>query len=98
MVRAEPLRLKESGVKEVVSKVLLPLWNSYNFFHQQSTLYEKTTGELFVAFTLTGTTNNIMDQWILADCQSMLRFIDEEMRGEYISMAGLIPGFPTYCI
>ena len=29
VVRAEPLRFKESGVKEVVAKVLLPLWNSY---------------------------------------------------------------------
>ena len=29
VVRAEPLRFKEAGVKEVVAKVLLPLWNSY---------------------------------------------------------------------
>lgn len=24
-----------------------------------------------------------MDRWILADCQSLLRFMDEEMRGKH---------------
>ncbi|ROW15203.1 hypothetical protein VPNG_03056 [Cytospora leucostoma] len=83
VVRAEPLRFKESGVKEVVTKVLLPLWNSYRFFHEQAVLFKKNTGEDFVASTLpaAGNISNIMDRWILADCQSMLRFIDQEMRG-----------------
>ena len=41
VVRAEPLRFKESGVKEVVAKVLLPLWNSYKFFEGQVALLKK---------------------------------------------------------
>ncbi|KAL7623498.1 hypothetical protein AAE478_007181 [Parahypoxylon ruwenzoriense] len=79
VVRGEPLRFKESGVKEVVAKVLLPLWNSYRFFYEQAVLFKKTTGNEFVA-QLPETTN-VMDRWILADCQSMLQFIDQEMAG-----------------
>lgn len=85
VVRAEPLRFKESGVREVVSKVLLPLWNSYRFFYEQAMLYKKTTGQSFLAEPLPAAAimRNIMDRWILADAQSMLRFIDEEMRCKY---------------
>jgi isoleucyl-tRNA synthetase len=84
VVKAESIRFKESGVKEVVSKVLLPLWNSYRFFFEQATLYAKTTGSDFVAqFPCAGEgLSNVMDRWILADCQSLLRFMDEEMRCE----------------
>lgn len=82
VVRGEPLRFKESGVKEVVAKVLLPLWNSYRFFYEQAVLYKKTTGNDFVAHL--PETTNVMDRWILADCQSMLQFIDQEMSGKYI--------------
>jgi isoleucyl-tRNA synthetase len=84
VIRAESIRFKESGVKEVVSKVLLPLWNSYRFFSEQAALYKKNTGKDFVAKALSAETvlGNVMDQWILADCQSLLRFIDEEMKGK----------------
>lgn len=83
VVRAESIRFKESGVKEVVSRVLLPLWNSYRFFSEQATLYKKTTGNDFSAQLIfsEGEFRNVMDRWILADCQSLLRFMDEEMRG-----------------
>lgn len=84
VVRAEPLRFKESGVKEVVSSVLLPLWNSYRFFSEQTVLYKLSTGRGFVAeypFQSKKLTND-MDKWILADCQSLLRFMDEEMLGK----------------
>lgn len=40
VVRAESMRFKESGVKEIVARVLLPLWNSYRFFHEQTLLYK----------------------------------------------------------
>lgn len=86
VVRAEPLRFKESGVKEVVAKVLLPLWNSYKFFEGQATLYKKTEGEDFLYDPSSGAQSvNVMDRWILASCQSLLAFIDEEMAGELTS-------------
>lgn len=38
VLRAETLKFKEEGVKEVVSKVLLPWWNSYKFWEGQVAL------------------------------------------------------------
>lgn len=81
-VRAEPVRFQESGVKEVVTKVLLPLWNSYRFFSEQAILYKKNTGHDFVGQLGVAQSNNIMDKWILANCQSLLRFINQEMMGK----------------
>lgn len=84
VVRAEPLRFKEAEVKEVVTKVLLPLWNSYKFFSEQVALLKKTEN---ISFTFDPTLRiaedgNVMDRWILADCQSLLAFVEQEMAGK----------------
>ncbi|CAN9296691.1 unnamed protein product [Alternaria alternata] len=80
VVRAETLRFKEAGVKEIVSKVLLPLWNSYQFFEQQVSLLKKVAELDFVFDPEAGKTNkNVLDRWILASCQSLLKFVNEEM-------------------
>ncbi|GAD96571.1 isoleucyl-tRNA synthetase, cytoplasmic [Paecilomyces variotii No. 5] len=82
VVRAEPLRFKESGVKEIVAKVLLPLWNSYKFFEGQAALFKKVEGVDFMFDPKAEATNtNVMDRWILASCQSLLKFVNEEMAG-----------------
>ncbi|PWY66423.1 isoleucyl-tRNA synthetase,cytoplasmic [Aspergillus heteromorphus CBS 117.55] len=82
VVRAEPLRFKESGVKEIIAKVLLPLWNSYKFFEGQAALFKKTQGYEFAWDPKAEATNtNVMDRWILASCQSLLKFVNEEMAG-----------------
>ncbi|KAI9834050.1 MAG: hypothetical protein M1819_003335 [Sarea resinae] len=78
VVRAEPLRFKESGVREVVAKVLLPLWNSYKFFEGQVALLKKESDVDFV-FDPDMQYENIMDRWILASCQSLLEFVNQEM-------------------
>ncbi|KAF2738861.1 hypothetical protein EJ04DRAFT_458947 [Polyplosphaeria fusca] len=80
VVRAETLRFKEAGVKEIVSKVLLPLWNSYQFFDQQVALLKKVADLHFVFDPAAEKTNtNVLDRWILASCQSLLKFVNEEM-------------------
>lgn len=82
VVRAEPLRFKESGVKEVVQKVLLPLWNSYKFFEGQVALLKKVENIDYVFDPKMESTNeNVMDKWILASCQSLLQFVNQEMSG-----------------
>ncbi|KAL9106896.1 MAG: hypothetical protein Q9227_008144 [Pyrenula ochraceoflavens] len=82
VVRAETLRFKESGVKEIVGKVLLPLWNSYKFFEGQVALLEKLEGIKY-NFDSDGLkiNTNVMDRWILANCQSLLKFVNQEMAG-----------------
>lgn len=80
VVRAEPLRFKEAGVKDVVAKVLLPLWNSYKFFEGQVQLLKKDEGIDYVFDPSSESTNtNVMDRWILANTQSLLKFVNEEM-------------------
>ncbi|KAK3344458.1 tRNA synthetases class I-domain-containing protein [Lasiosphaeria hispida] len=81
VVRAEPLRFKEPGVKEVVAKVLLPLWNSYKFFEGQITLLKKVENVGYIFDPNAEPENtNVMDKWILASCQSLLKFVNEEMK------------------
>ena len=80
VVRAETLRFKESGVKEIVTKVLLPFWNCYKFFRDQVTLLKKVEDIDFMFDPKAGSRNeNVMDRWILASCQSLLKFVNEEM-------------------
>lgn len=80
VVRAEPLRFSEQGVKQVVSSVILPLWNSFNFLDQQMTLWKKTEGSDFTFDPAIQKNNtNVMDKWILASTQSLLQFVNQEM-------------------
>jgi isoleucyl-tRNA synthetase len=84
VVRAEPLRFSEAGVKDVVAKVLLPLWNSYKFFEGQVALLKKVEDVNYMWDPHMEEFNtNVMDKWILASCQSLLKFVNEEMAGEY---------------
>ncbi|GMG33619.1 unnamed protein product [Ambrosiozyma monospora] len=78
VLRAETLKFKEEGVKEVVSKVLLPWWNSYKFLEGQIALLKKLEG-IDYKFDPKFTTDNVMDKWLLASLQSLIKFIDVEM-------------------
>lgn len=90
VVRAEPLRFKESGVREVVQKVLLPLWNSYNFFAAQVALLKKVEDVDYMWDTAMEATNtNVMDKWILASCQSLLEYVNQEMNGKQVFLPSL---------
>ncbi|KAL6854967.1 isoleucine--tRNA ligase [Amphichorda felina] len=81
VVRAEPLRFKETGVKEVVQKVLLPLWNSYKFFDGQVALLKKMEGVDYMWDPdMESSNTNVMDRWVLASCQSLLEFVNNEMK------------------
>ena len=82
VVRGEPLRFSEGGVKQIVSSVLLPLWNSYNFFAQQAALLKKNTGKDFIYEPdMLKSNENVMDRWILAATQSLLQYVNQEMEG-----------------
>jgi len=83
VVRAEPLRFKEAGVKDVVARVLLPLWNSYKFFEGQVSLLKKVEDVDYIFKPeMEAENENVMDKWILASCQSLLKFVNEEMSGQ----------------
>ena len=80
VVRAEPLRFKESGVKDIVARCLLPLWNSYRFFQDQVLLVKKMEKVEFMWDPeAEKESTNIMDRWILANIQSLFKFVNEEL-------------------
>lgn len=82
VVRGEPLKFKEEGVKAIVSKVLLPLWNSYKFFADQVALLKKSNNvDFFFDDSPEHVNENVFDRWILASTQSLLEFVNKEMAG-----------------
>lgn len=78
VLKAETLKFKEEGVKEVVTKVLLPWWNSYKFLEGQIALLKKTS-EIDFKYDPSVQSDNVMDRWILASMQSLVQHIHEEM-------------------
>ncbi|KAI9354356.1 tRNA synthetases class I-domain-containing protein [Zopfochytrium polystomum] len=80
LVRAEPLRFQENGLKALVASVFLPWFNSYRFFFAQLSLLKKEHDFDFVCSPEdTWVPENVMDKWILASTQSLIMFTRDEM-------------------
>jgi isoleucyl-tRNA synthetase len=79
IVRGDNLRFREEGVREVISRVLLPWLNSFRFFLGQVALLKKAAGHEFRYHAHAPLSNNVMDRWILARCQSLIKLVKEEM-------------------
>lgn len=80
VLRAETLKFREEGVKEVIATVLLPWYNSFNFLKDLVDLYKKDQGVDF-EYNSQLISHNVFDKWILASLQSLIKFIHEEMQG-----------------
>ena len=82
VVRAEPLRFSEAGVREVVRTVMLPLWNAYSFF----TTYAAADGlcAADLAAAPAPAERPEIDRWILSMLQSLVRRVNREMEGYYL--------------
>ena len=77
IVRGEPLRFLESGVRDVVRTVLLPLWNSYSFFSTYATADGLTASDLDNAPALDERPE--IDRWIISVLQSLIADVNTEM-------------------
>jgi isoleucyl-tRNA synthetase len=77
IVRGEPLRFLESGVRDVVRTVLLPLWNSYSFFSTYATADGLTATDLDNAPALAERPE--IDRWIISVLQSLIADVNTEM-------------------
>ncbi len=82
VLRAEPLRFSEDGVREVVRTVILPFWNAYSFF----TTYAEADGisfeDLHAAPSVAERPE--IDRWILSVLQSLIRRTNRLMEGYYL--------------
>ncbi|XP_069499997.1 isoleucine--tRNA ligase, cytoplasmic [Ambystoma mexicanum] len=80
VVRAENLRFKEEGVRDVLKDVFLPWYNAYRFLMQNILRLHKEGGVEFLYNENTiKESNNIMDKWVLSFTQSLIRFFKVEM-------------------
>ncbi|XP_072760551.1 isoleucine--tRNA ligase, cytoplasmic [Anoplolepis gracilipes] len=81
VVKGDNLRFKEEGVRDIIKEVLLPWYNAFRFLVQNISQFEKDTGEIFV-FDETDLiySNNIMDSWIVSFTQTLLVFVEKEMK------------------
>ncbi|KAM0753633.1 isoleucine-tRNA ligase [Meredithblackwellia eburnea MCA 4105] len=79
VVRGDSLRFREEGVKEVITRVLLPFLNSFRFFLGQVALLKKESGVDFKYDPHAPLSSNVMDRWILATCQSLIKHVKTEM-------------------
>ena len=82
VLRAEPLRFSEAGVREVVRTVILPFWNAYSFF----TTYAEADGIGFddLRSAPPAAERPEIDRWILSVLQSLIRQTNLLMEGYYL--------------
>jgi isoleucyl-tRNA synthetase len=88
IVKGEPVRFAESGVRDVVRTVLLPLWNSYSFFTTYAEADGITPEDLRSAPALGDRPE--MDRWIISVLQSLVASVNREME-EYRLFAVVPP-------
>lgn len=86
VVRAEPLRFRENGVRDVVKDVLLPWFNAYRFFVMNAQNSPFVTRDAARAKS----SDNFMDKWILAAVTSLNQYVRTEM--EAYRLYTVIPG------
>uniref|UniRef100_A0A8C4M7P8 isoleucine--tRNA ligase n=1 Tax=Equus asinus asinus TaxID=83772 RepID=A0A8C4M7P8_EQUAS len=80
VVRAENLRFKEEGVRDVLKDVLLPWYNAYRFFIQNILRLQKEEEMEFLYNENTVKESaNITDRWVLSFMQSLVEFFKAEM-------------------
>ena len=79
VVRAEPMRFSERGVREVVRSVILPLWNAYSFFATYAAVdgWAPPAGQGRSAVS----DRALLDRWLLSMAQSLVRDVHAEMEG-----------------
>lgn len=84
VVRAENLRFKEDGVREVIKDVFLPWFNAYRFLFQNVYRYvkdEPTANHQFQYDSVAvAEATNVMDVWIRSFKESLVEFVAKEMK------------------
>ena len=87
VVRAEPLRFQQEGVREVVKVVFLPWYNAYRFLVQSARRWEADTEAKNGGEKVTwrpdpaaaAASTNVLDRWLLASSRELARFVRAEM-------------------
>ncbi len=87
VLRAEPLRFSEDGVRDVVRTVLLPYWNAFSFFTTYAEADGITSSDLSAAPPIAERPE--LDRWIISVLQSLVRDVNSEM--EHYRLYAVVP-------
>ncbi len=87
VLRAEPLRFSEEGVRDVVRTVLLPYWNAFSFFTTYAEADGITRADLAAAPPVSDRSE--LDRWIVSVLQSLVREVNVEM--EHYRLYAVVP-------
>ncbi|CAB0019540.1 unnamed protein product [Nesidiocoris tenuis] len=79
VVRADKLKFREEGVRDILKDVFLPWYNAYRFFMQNVDKIKKDHGVNISFSDEDFTPSNLMDRWILSFTQSLIVFVRKEM-------------------
>ncbi|MEN8113415.1 MAG: isoleucine--tRNA ligase [Actinomycetota bacterium] len=95
VVRADPLRFAEDGVREVVRTVLFPWWNAFSFFTTYADADAITDADLAAAPPVADRPE--IDRWILSVLQSLIANVNKEMEAyRLFAVTQPIIGFVEY--
>jgi isoleucyl-tRNA synthetase len=91
VVRGEPLKFSERGLKEIVRTVVLPYWNSLSFFTTYATVdgYDPRSG-----VAPPEAERPDIDRWILSLLQSLVGDVNREMEG--YRLYNVVPRLVTF--
>jgi len=70
LVKAEDLRFSETGVKEILKSLLIPLWNSYSFFVTYANV-DNWSPEKYVGKNVE--LSDPLDKWIFSVLQTLIK-------------------------
>jgi isoleucyl-tRNA synthetase len=90
-VRGEPMRFSERGVRDTVRKIVLPLWNAYNFL----ATYARADGWSPTKAALEGKPSAALDRWILSRLQAFVGRMRAEL--DAYALSNLVPEFQAIC-
>jgi len=79
VVRAEPLKFQEVGVKSVVKEVFMPWYNVFRFFTQNLQRWEESYKQAFIPDRKV-VSSNPTDIWIIAATQKLIEYVHQEMK------------------
>jgi len=91
VVRAEPMKFKESEVKDTVRTVILPLWNAYNFL----ATYANADGWSPTPESLRIEPQGALDRWILSRVQSFVAELTTEF--DRYALSAIVPALTRVC-
>ncbi len=73
VVKAEDLKYSDSGVKDVLKNVIIPLWNAYSFYVTYANI------DTVVPESASLNPENPLDRWILSEAEKMVGDITEQL-------------------